>query len=199
MAHLSEDQLYAYIDRELAESSRRRVEAHLEACPACQERVSELTSLFADIESVPDEPLGRDLAPYVVAGVRARQRESALLTRVAGAEALVAAAITAAVLLLRDGIPVPGTLFGGLSEAAVELQIAFELVAAEFYAAAVDLSSVWTELVAAASQGSSGALPSAPAWFSWGPVLAVALVLWLLGNGVLLRLGSDRGRVEFEQ
>lgn len=194
MAHLSEDQLYAYIDRELAESSRRRVEAHLEACPACQERVSELTSLFADIESVPDEPLGRDLAPDVVAAVRARQRESDLLTRVAGAEALVAAAITAAVLLLRGGRPVPGTLFGGLSEAAVELQIAFELVAAEFYAAAVDLSSVWSELLAAVSQGSSGALPSAPAWLSWGPVLAVGLVLWLLGNGVLLRLGNDRSR-----
>ena len=44
--HLSNDELAAYLDRQLGQQRRDRVEAHLEACPTCREELAEVARLI---------------------------------------------------------------------------------------------------------------------------------------------------------
>jgi hypothetical protein len=67
MDHLNEFLLNEYLDQALDEAARRRVEAHLARCPRCRAHLDDLRIVF-DALGLPDEkPLGRDLAPGILA------------------------------------------------------------------------------------------------------------------------------------
>lgn len=192
--HPSESRLHAYLDRELEPDARRAVEAHLEACSGCQERVAALVTLFERLEEMPEQPLSRDLSAPVVASVRARRRESRLVARLAWAEALVAVGVGTLVWLLTGGLAIsaypslglPGTLtrLRGLVDASVELLLGL----------AVEFASRLNALMAEAAQlSSSPGILEPPEGLSWTPILALVIVVWLIGNGVLLRGSGQRG------
>ena len=67
--HPDESILNECLDGELAPEQRAALEAHLESCPGCQERLAQMRSLFQVLEQLPDLPLERDLTPHVLAAL----------------------------------------------------------------------------------------------------------------------------------
>ena len=63
MNHLSEEQLNEYLDRESQE--REFIESHLSSCDECAARFNSLHALFAELDSLPELTLSRDLAAPV--------------------------------------------------------------------------------------------------------------------------------------
>ena len=58
--HLTDEQLNEYLDHESAE--REQIETHISSCADCAARLTALQALFAEIESLPELPLTHDLA-----------------------------------------------------------------------------------------------------------------------------------------
>ena len=73
MKHLSEYQLNAYLDGMLESTERQEVEAHLGACPACQERYRDLQLVFESLAALPEASLSRDLTPAVLSQLPPRR------------------------------------------------------------------------------------------------------------------------------
>src|SRR5689334_7320586 len=76
--HLDDVLLNEYLDQTLERSARTEVETHLAHCSDCATRLTELRTLFADLESLPDLRLERDLTPAVLAVVRRRSQPQPL-------------------------------------------------------------------------------------------------------------------------
>lgn len=47
--HLTDNSLCAYLDQQLPESERSRIESHLQDCPECAERLAELSALASQV------------------------------------------------------------------------------------------------------------------------------------------------------
>ena len=47
--HLTDNSLHAYLDQQLPEPERNRVESHLQACPNCADRLAELSALAKQV------------------------------------------------------------------------------------------------------------------------------------------------------
>ena len=180
--HPDNDTLQAYLDGELSLDDTRDMEAHLRSCARCEAELAQLNRLFQAIESVPSEPLKTDLAPEVVNDLRPR------LPTLAIGEFLLAAALTLVLVLGLGG-----------SELQIRVGDAAQRLIGELESAGSSISQVFDGLVVP--------LPDTPQWdlaqigdlvgsalvspgLLWG-VIAAALVLWLLGNGLVLRLGKD--------
>jgi anti-sigma factor RsiW len=181
--HPSNETLQAYLDGELSIREGRKFESHLKSCTNCAAELAQLRSLFHSIESLPPEPLEIDLAPGVVESVRPR-----IPSLVIG-ELLVAAIFTV------------GLVFWlGSSELQNRLGDAAQLADAQLEALVATASSTVTDVL--------NQIPETPhldvveigdlirsALVSpsvlWAVVIA-ALALWLLGNGLVLRIGKDR-------
>jgi anti-sigma factor RsiW len=58
--HLTDDQLNEYLDNESAK--RVQIESHLSSCDECTARLAAFQSLFAEIESLPEMTLSKDIA-----------------------------------------------------------------------------------------------------------------------------------------
>jgi|CXWL01.1.fsa_nt_gi hypothetical protein len=58
--HLTEEQLNEYLDE--ATTERARIEAHLSSCDECAARLSTLQNLFTELDSLPELKLTRDLS-----------------------------------------------------------------------------------------------------------------------------------------
>lgn len=65
--HLSEEQINQYLDGLLNETERQVIKAHLAVCAECRRQVDELQALLTDLEALPDLPLARDLTPSILA------------------------------------------------------------------------------------------------------------------------------------
>ena len=51
--HVTDDELSAYLDAELAAPARQQLAAHLSACPRCADRLSAFADLAADLGRLP--------------------------------------------------------------------------------------------------------------------------------------------------
>ena len=69
--------LSAYLDGELDAGERRRVAAHLAACPACTAYLARLQALSADFRALPAESLGFDLGGVMEGRLAAAPRRPA--------------------------------------------------------------------------------------------------------------------------
>jgi hypothetical protein len=58
--HLNDEQLNEYLDNETA--NRAEIETHLDSCDECAARLTTLQALFADLDSLPEVTLSRDIA-----------------------------------------------------------------------------------------------------------------------------------------
>jgi len=70
--HISEAELFEYLDGQLTEAQIAGVEAHLDSCQTCSQRYTELNTLFSRIAGIPDEELGHDLTPRVLSTLQER-------------------------------------------------------------------------------------------------------------------------------
>jgi anti-sigma factor RsiW len=167
--HLTEEQLNEYLDG--ATQEQVQIESHLSACAECAGRLTTFQKLFAEIESLPELALTRSLAaPFTSIRSLPAQLPSWLpLTMALQAVVAVIAFIAAAPFVIQL---IPAVQMPSLSTAMIQLQ------------------TQWTTWLDVLSQFHA---PSMPA-FSFElsslyllSALVVVSMLWLVGNGLLLR------------
>jgi len=187
-AHLDEALLNEYLDQALAPSARTEVEAHLAHCPDCSARLMELRTLFADLEALPNLPLERDLAPGVLAAARRRSRPEPLASPVLPLIFVLQA--VASISLLGLALPLIAQRFEPLTTFQFGEQVS-RLLTNVF----VGLNASWSALLTSAqnlvneSAALAQPLQTLPFVSEAGLMICLTAVslLWLLGNGLLLR------------
>jgi hypothetical protein len=167
--HLTNEQLNEYLDE--ATTERARFEAHLSLCDECAARLSTLQNLFTELDSLPELELTRNLAAPFIPRPSLPAQLPKFLTLTAFLQAAVA--IVAAV------IAVPFM---------VSLLPVFKMPS--FATMFIKLQSQWVALLDPLStfhfQPVTFNLPT----FEMSSLLltlAGVSVLWILGNGLLLR------------
>ena len=167
--HLTTETLQAHLDGEL--------EAHLEQCPDCAADLNRLRILYQSIESLPDEPLTRNLVPAVMQAVGQR---SEWLPSLAIGELIVAAALTAGLVLWLGGLELNQRMGDAIRTLADQLGTALNSTPDA-------LDGLINQIVRFELGELIGAIPPSLIWI----VAAAALALLLIGNGLVLSLGRD--------
>lgn len=172
--HLTDEQLNEYLDNE--GKDRLQVESHVSSCADCAARLAALQALFDEIASLPEIALSRNLAAPVVRRVsgRASLPRSLRLTVALQFAAAVVALVFAAPFVMQF-----------LSPYLSDLQ------APSLVGLFLQAQTQWTAWLDMLSQFQLPTLPEIPGFelsslFLMLMVVGVS-VLWLLGNGLLLR------------
>ena len=174
MNHLSDELLNEYLDN--ARAHRAPVEDHIAGCADCAARLAALQTLFAEIESLPEEAFSRDLAATVMPRVRGASTLPRWLTLTMGLQA------AAALIVIFMAAPF---VIEFLSSSMPALQTP------SLTGTLIGLQSQWGIWLDTLSQFEMPAMPQVPAvevsslYFLL--TLAVASMFWLVGNGLLLR------------
>ena len=175
--HLTDVQLNEYLDD--ATNERAQIESHLSSCDECAARLSTLQNLFAEIESLPELALTRNLAaPFTLRPNLPAQlpRFLTLTVTLQGAIALVAIIMAAPfVIQLLPVFEAPS-----LSSVFIQLQTQW---------------TTWLDTLSTLrlSSGQAFQMPTLPTLsFELSSLylmsaLVVVSMLWLVGNGLLLR------------
>ncbi|KAA0266022.1 MAG: hypothetical protein EDM79_16270 [Chloroflexi bacterium] len=178
--HLTDEQLNEYLDNETA--NRAEIETHLDSCDECAARFSALQALFADLDSLPEVALSRDLA------ARFSLRPS--LTPSLPRWLTLTASLQAAAALVALIVAIP---FFSIMIPQIETP--------SFTTWLFEIQSLWTSWLDTLSNLALGLaegyqlpitqFPNLPAY----PVdlstlfiaLAIVSIFWIFGNGLLLR------------
>ncbi len=188
--HLQSHVLDAYLDAALGSEEQNLVENHLQGCPVCRERLSEMRSLFDALESLPDLPLTHDLAPSIVRTIN----RSAVQRSVAGLVLLFQGLLT--IVLLAPTWRVAGRLSDRLlSSPASRWNLALVESVIE------SLVNAWNEAQGFMQQfllfllgwTRELTLPLQSGNLLW-PLLVSALMIWLIANGLLLGVWQSTRR-----
>jgi hypothetical protein len=179
MTHLSEETLNEYLDDVLSLSARAQADGHLAACLDCRAELEARRGLFAALESLPDVALNRDLSAGVMtalenrAGIPPVVRLAVLVQALAVIAILVLAwpLVDVAVLRLPSLLDLPST---------PDLLGWFALQRAAWM-------QIFTQLGSLPSFGSSFSLDLDPPAILITLTVVSASLLWLVGNGLLLR------------
>ena len=168
--HLTEEQLNEYLDE--ATTERVQIEAHLSSCDECAARLSTLQNLFTELDSLPELELIRDLAaPFTL-----RPSLPAQLPKFLTLTASLQAAVALVALII--AIPFVSALLP-------------QIEPPSFTKLFFQIQSQWTAWL---DQLSTFNLPTFQPinlpTFEMSSLLftlAGVSVLWILGNGLLLR------------
>ena len=168
--HLTDEQLNEYLDNESAE--RAQIELHLASCEECAARLTALQSLFAELDSLPEVELTLSLASRITLHATSSPQLPRWLTLTATLQAALAliALIVAApfVMNLLPAIQTPS-----FTEILIQIQ------------------TQWLTLLTTITNFQLPNLPSLPPLqiptLTLSLALAFASLLWLVGNGLLLR------------
>ena len=180
--HLDDSILHAYLDSALAPGERVNLEAHLNSCPACTEDLARARRLFLAIGGMSEESLGRDLTPAVL---QALSRLPRWVPSLAIGELLGALGIGAALIL---GLGTSGILVG--------LSASSGQIATQLEAASRQLNSGWAGVLEQSRSFLSLSeirLPDLGSAGIWATIAIAALILWFVGNGLVL--GQVRRKV----
>lgn len=194
MQHLEDVTLFSYLDAELDEREAAHVQVHVAGCAVCRTRLAALQATLAEVDALRDLPLARDLAPAIVAKIKAQQRP-VIAPRLSPAAGW-ALGLQGLLVLVGLGVAVPlvaelaqaswgSTMFFAWQTVLTQTQT---LVAANF---SINWTSAFESLRGFVDHSQAGIqLPSLPLVVVL-PVLVAVTGLWVVGNGVLLR-GSGR-------
>ena len=168
--HLTDSQLNEYLDE--ATTERAVIESHLDSCDECAARLSTLQNLFIELDSLPELELTRDLAaPFTL-----RPSLPAQLPKFLTLTVILQAAVALAALII--AVPFVSALLPQIEPPSFT-KIFFQI------------QSQWTVWL---DQLSTLALPTFQPinlpTFEMSSLLftlAGVSVLWILGNGLLLR------------
>lgn len=168
--HITDEQLNEYLDNESTE--RAQIEAHLSACDECAARLTALKTLFAEIESLPELELTHNFAARFTPTPSLPPQLPTWLT--------LTATLQAALALLTVIIAAP---FISRLLPAIETPSLTDLF--------LQLQSQWTAWLDTLSTFQLPTLPQLPALEISSLILTLTLagvsMLWLVGNGLLLR------------
>lgn len=172
--HLTDEQLNEYLDHEI--NNPAQVEIHLASCADCAARLAARQALFDEIESLPEITLSHNLAAPVTRRLSGR----ASLPR--SLRLVVILQFTAAIVVLVFSAPF---VVQFLSSSVASLQ------APSLASVLLQVQAQWTAWLDMLSQLRLPNIPEIPVFelSSLFLMLAVigASVLWLIGNGLLLR------------
>jgi len=70
-----EEQLSSYIDGMLPEEKKREIEEHLNKCPRCREKLTQLQTLVAELKELPSLDPPADLVPKALMEYQNRRRK----------------------------------------------------------------------------------------------------------------------------
>ena len=168
--HLTDDQLNEYLDNESPE--RAQIDLHLASCADCAARLTALRTLFAELDSLPEVELTHSIAARLSSTGQLTPQLPRWLTLTAALQAAFAliALILAApfVMTLLPVIETPSF---------TEILIQFQ--------------TQWLSLLDLITNYQLPAIPSLPPLqiptLTLSLTLAGASLLWLVGNGLLLR------------
>jgi hypothetical protein len=174
MNHLSEEQLNEYLDHESKEWEE--IELHVSICDECAARVNSLQALFAELDSLPELTLSRDLAATVMhrvswSGVLPKWLTWTIILQAAAALVISVTAIPFIVELTTKSMPV--LQFPSFVEIFIQLQTQW---------------LTWLDMISTWQAPAIPAIP-VPELSSLAILFTLAGVsmLWLIGNGLLLR------------
>ena len=170
--HLTDQELNEYLDNESA--NRAEIKTHLDSCDECAARLSTLQALFADLDSLPEVTLSRDIA--------ARFSPRPSLTQSLPRWLTLTATLQAAGTLVALIVAIP---FFSVMIPQIETP--------SFTTWLFEIQSLWTSWLDTLStfQLPITQFPNLPAY----PVelstlfiaLAIVSIFWIFGNGLLLR------------
>jgi len=168
--HLTDDQLNEFLDNESTE--RAHIESHLASCGECAARFTALQSLFAELDSLPEATLSTNIA--------ARFSSQGQLTPQLPRWLTLTATLQAALALIALLVAAPFV---------TNLLPAIE--APSFTEILVHFQSQWLTMFNTITNYQLPNLPSLPPLqiptLTLSLTLAFASLLWLVGNGLLLR------------
>jgi len=168
--HISDVQLNEYLDNESTE--RTQIETHLSVCDECAARLTALKTLFAEIESLPELELTHSFAARFTPTPDLPPQFPTWLT--------LTATLQAAVALITVMIAAP---FISRLLPVIQMPSLIDLF--------LQLQSQWTAWLDTLSTFHFPTLPQIPTLEISSLVLALTLagvsMLWLVGNGLLLR------------
>ncbi len=174
MKHPTEETLNEYIDHALPPAIQAELQEHLTTCMECAAHLSVLENLFVNLTALPEEPLRRDLAAPVI---------QALSTPVSLPPLLQRATLLQIILVITTIIAASPTLMQDLPP--------FDIEIPALSSQADTLQALWIELL---NTQFTLQVPELPAFsivetttLALTLVLASALLLWLVGNGLLLK------------
>ncbi len=173
--HPNDSLLHAYLDEELEPGQRAELEAHLQSCRACTRDLERLRQLFTSIEGLPDRGLTRDLTPAILSALSPLPP---WVPSLAIGELLGALGIVAALIL---GLGTSGILVG--------LSAAFGRIVTQLEAAGSQLALGWQAALTwlrSSSSLSTLQLPEMASAGIWATIAIAAVVLWFVGNGLVL-------------
>jgi len=167
--HLTDENLNEYLDE--ATNDRAQMESHLSSCAECTARLSALQNLFAEIESLPEVESTRNFAAPFMRTRSQPSRVPAWLPLTMAVQLVVAltALVAAAPFVIQR---IPDFQLPSLTDFAFQVQLQWGV--------SLDLLSrvQWPAIPSLSVELSSVYLLSA---------LAAVSVVWLVGNGLLLR------------
>lgn len=176
--HLTDDQLNEYLDNESAE--RAKIESHLSSCGECAARLTAFQSLFAELDSLPELALTHSLAAPFTRDLNLPAQLPRWLTLTATLQAAVALiAIIIAAPFIANLLPA----FETPSYSDVFFQVQSQWTAW--------LDTLSTLRLSPRQAFQLPAFPQLPALEISSLMLTLTLagvsMLWLVGNGLLLR------------
>ena len=168
--HLTDEQLNEYLDNESTE--RAQIEAHLSSCEECAARLTSLRALFAKIESLPELELTQSIAARFAPGPSLPAQLPRWLTLTATFQA------AAALIAILFAAPMVITLLPAIQTPSLT----------DVFAQVQSHWGVWLDLL---STFQFPVMPEIPTVNASSLVIILTLagvsMLWLLGNGLLLR------------
>jgi hypothetical protein len=172
--HITDVQLNEYLDNEI--KNRTQVESHLSSCDDCAARLAALRALFAEIESLPEWALSRDLAAPItrrLSGRASLPRSLRLTVTLQAALAVVAIVVAAPVAIEFVSPYLSGLRMPSFADMSLQLQTQW---------------ITWLDVLSQFQLPSISKFPvvDLPGLFITLTVAGVSF-LWLVGNGLLLR------------
>jgi len=177
--HLTEAQLNEYLDGEGMNSTQ--IESHLSSCADCAARLAALRNLFAELVSLPEVDLSYDLAATVTRQLCGTDKASPVVHRWLALTAVLQVAVTLVVTVIAGPFII--------DVAASSLSVP-QVPSLNDYLIEVQLQ--WITRLEMLSQLQMPSVPQLPLALDTSGLyfmltLAGMSVLWLLGNGILLR------------
>lgn len=168
--HLTEQELNEYLDNESADQAV--IKSHLDSCDECAARISALQALFTDLDSLPEVALTRDIAARFIPRPSLPPQLPTWLTLTASLQAVLA------LVALIVAIPFVSTVLP-------------QIETPPFTSWLFELQSLWISFLDGLSTFSLPTFQPLPIPVVEISSLLIALagvsILWIFGNGLLLR------------
>lgn len=181
MHHHDEWSLQEYLDGVLADEDRERLELHLAQCDECTAKYASLQYLYSEMERLADEPLAHDISARVIRSLALKEDRKPHLYLVLLAQLAVAIIVFAAIW---PRISLELVNRYSLMQLLEPLRKLAELPAQGILFMREFINWIHSQWIATLS------MPAID-WPITGLPLALAvagmILLWLLGNGFLLR------------